>query len=97
MKFCNFKSILISNLLLENLGTLRILTGKKHPKIDVFSILVVSAKKRYSSFLEKVFVFLNVWIKVNVLKTSKTSTDCEIKTCRSLKRRAILKIPRTVF
>ena len=66
-------------------------------KNDVFSILVVSTKKRYSSFLKKVFVFQKIWIKVNVLKTFKIFTDCHIKTCRSLKRRAILKIPSTVF
>ena len=35
--------------------------------------------------------------KVKVLKTFKTSSDCHIKTYRSLKRRAILKIPATVF
>ena len=60
---------------------------------DMFLIAVVSTKKRYSSFSNKVFVFQKFWIKVNVLKTFKISTDCQIKTCRSLKRRAILKIP----
>ena len=64
---------------------------------DAFSILVVSTKKRYSSFLRKVFIFQKIWIKVNVLKTFKTLTDCHIKTCRSLKRSAILKISSTVF
>ena len=52
---------------------------------DVFSVFVLSAKKRYSSF------------KVKVLKTFKISTDCHMKTCWSLKRRAILKIRGTVF
>ena len=64
---------------------------------DVFSISVVSTKKRYSSFLKKVFVFLKICFKVKVLKTFETFTDCHIKTCRSLKRRAILKIPSTAF
>ena len=35
--------------------------------------------------------------KVKVLKTFKISSDCPIKTCRSLKRRAFLKIFSTVF
>ena len=64
---------------------------------DAFSILVVSTKKRYSSFLKKVFVFQKICFKVKVLKTFETFTDCYIKTYRSLKRRAILKIPSTVF
>ena len=64
---------------------------------DAFSILVLSTKKRYSSFLKKVFVFQKICFKVKVLKTFETFTDCYIKTCRSLKRRAILKIPSTVF
>ena len=64
---------------------------------DAFSILVLSTKKLYSSFLKKVFVFLKICFKVKVLKTSKVFTDCHIKTCWSLKRRAILKIPSTVF
>ena len=37
-------------------------------------------------------VCLNIGL---TLKMLKTSSDCYIKTCRSLKRRAILKIPRT--
>ena len=32
-----------------------------------------------------------------VLKTFKVPIDCHVKTCRSYKRRAILKIPSTVF
>ena len=36
-------------------------------------------------------------VKVKVLKTFKISSDCPIKTCRSLKRRAFLKIFSTVF
>ena len=61
---------------------------------DVFSILVVSTKNRYSSFLKKVFVFQKICLKVKVLKTFETLIDCHIKTCRSLTRRAILKISR---
>ena len=64
---------------------------------DAFSLLVLSTKKRYSSFLKKVFVFQKICFKVKVLKTFETFTDYHIKTCRSLKRRAILKIPSTVF
>ena len=60
-------------------------------------LTLASTKKRYSSFLKKCFVFQIIWIKVNVLKTFKISTDCHIKACRSLKRRAILKIPGTVL
>ena len=37
----------------------------------VYSILVFSTKKGYSSFLEKVFVFLKICFKVKVLKTFK--------------------------
>ena len=33
----------------------------------------------------------------HTFKTFKTFTDCQIKSCRSLKRRAILQIPSTVF
>ena len=59
---------------------------------DVFLILAVTTKKRYSSFLKKVFVFQNICFKVKVSETFESFTDCHIKTCRSLKRRAILKI-----
>ena len=64
---------------------------------DVFSILVVSTKKRYSSFLKKVFIFQKICFKVKVSKTFETFTDCHIKRCRSPKWRDILKIPSTVF
>ena len=47
---------------------------------DVFSILVVSIKKKYSSFLKKVFVFQKICFKVKVLKTSETFADGHIKT-----------------
>ena len=64
---------------------------------DVFSILVLSTEKQYSSFLKKVFVFQKIYFKVKVLKTFKISTDSHIKTCRFLERRAILKIASTVL
>ena len=64
---------------------------------DAFSILVRSTKKQCSSFLKKVFVFKKICFKVKVLKMFKIFTDRHIKTCRSLKRRAILKIPSTIF
>ena len=54
----------------------------------MFSILVVSTKKRYSSFLKKAFVFQKICFKVKVLKTFETFTDCHIKACLSLKRKA---------
>ena len=62
-----------------------------------FSMLVLSTKKRYSNFWKKVFVSQKMFFKVKVLKTFKMFTDGPIKTCRSLKRRAILKIPSIVF
>ena len=43
-----------------------------------FSILVFSAKKEYSSFLKKVFVFQKICFKVKVFKTFKISSDCHI-------------------
>ena len=42
---------------------------------DAFSILVLSTKNRYSSFLKKVFVFQKICFKIKVLKTFKISTD----------------------
>ena len=49
------------------------------------------------SFLKRVFVFQKTCFKSEVLKTFKISSDCHIKTCQSLKRRAVLKIPGAVF
>ena len=46
---------------------------------DAFSILVLSTKNRYSSFLKKVFVFQKICFKIKVLKTFKISTDFHIK------------------
>ena len=64
---------------------------------DAFSILVLSTKKRYSNLLKKAFGFQKVCFKAEVLRMFKGCTDCHIKTCWSLKRRAILKIPKTAF
>ena len=64
---------------------------------NAFSILVLSTKKQHSSFLKKVFVYQKTCFKVEALKTHKISSDSHIKTWRSLKRRAILKIPSTFF
>ena len=54
-----------------------------------FSNLVLSIKKRYSSFMKTGFCFSEICFKI--------SSNCHTKTCRSLKRRAISKIPSTVF
>ena len=62
---------------------------------DAVSILVLSTKKQYSSFLKKVFIFQKICFKVQVLKNFKLATDCHIKTCRSLKQGAISKIHST--
>ena len=45
-----------------------------------FSILVISTKKRYFSFVRKVFVFQKNYFKVKVLKMFKTSSEYHIKT-----------------
>ena len=60
----------------------------------VFKLFVLSTKELSSRFLKKALVFQKICFKV--LKTFKISSDCHMKTCRSLKRRAILKIPCTV-
>ena len=62
-----------------------------------FSILVYSAKKQYCSFLKNIFIFQKICFKVKVLETFKISSDCHIKTSRSLKRKVTLKILSTVF
>ena len=64
---------------------------------DVLSIFVASTKKRYSSFLKKVFIFQKICFKVKVLKAFETFSDYYLKACRSLKWRAILKIPNAVL
>ena len=58
----------------------------------MLSILVLSTKKQYSSFV-KSLRFSEIYFKVKELKLFKISSDCHIKACRSLKWRAILKIP----
>ena len=63
----------------------------------MFSILVVSTKKWYSCFLNMIYVFQEICFKVKVVKTFGTFTDCHIKTCRSLKWKAIWKISSTIF
>ena len=60
------------------------------------SILILAIKKRYSSFLKRVCVFQKICFKIKILKTHKTSSDCYIKR-RSLKWRAILISPNTIF
>ena len=59
----------------------------------MLSILVLSTKKQYYSFLKRVCVFHEIYVKVKVLKLFKISCECHIKACRFLKWRAILKIP----
>ena len=61
------------------------------------SVLLLLTKKWYSSFLKQFFVFQKICFKVEVLKALKISCDCHIKTCRSVKRKAILKILITIF
>ena len=63
---------------------------------EAFSILVLSTKKTVH-FLKKVLILQKICFKVKILKTFKIFTDCYIKACRPLKRRAILKTPSTAF
>ena len=48
----------------------------------MLSILVLSTKKRFSSFSKSVCVFQKIYSKVKVLKFFKISSDCHIKACR---------------
>ena len=59
----------------------------------MLSILALSTKNWCSSFLKSVCLFQKIYFKVEVLKSFKISSDCHIKSCQSLKWRAILKIP----
>ena len=59
----------------------------------MLSILVLSTKKGYSSFLKSVYVFQKIYFKVKVLKSFKIPSDCHIKAWRSLEWRAIVRIP----
>ena len=52
---------------------------------------------RLKKDFEKDFRFPENLFQIKVLKTFETFTDCHLKTYRSLKLRAILKIPITVF
>ena len=61
------------------------------------SFVVLWIKKQYSSFLRKVLVFPKTSFKFKVLKNFKIPGGWQIKTRRSLKRRAISKIPSTAF
>ena len=64
---------------------------------DAISVLMLSAKKRYSKKLKKIFDSRKICLKVKGIERFKTPTDFHIKTCRSPKRRAILKSPGTIF
>ena len=57
----------------------------------VLPILVLSTKKRYSSFLKRVCVFQKIYLKVKALKSFKISSDCHIKTYQTLKWRLFQK------
>ena len=50
------------------------------------SIAVLSTTKRYSSFLQKVFIFQKICFKVKLLKTFKVVSDYHIKECQYQKR-----------
>ena len=63
----------------------------------LFWFIVLWTKKLSFSFFKKVLVFQRTFFKVNILKTFKIPCDCHIKPCSSLKRRALLKIPRINF
>ena len=51
----------------------------------VFNLSAFSLKT-VLQFLKKVFIFKKICFKVKVLKAFKISTDCHIKTCRSLNK-----------
>ena len=54
-----------------------------------FSIIVLSSKKQYSSFLKKELVFQKTCFKAKVIKTLKIPSDDHVKTCQSLERKAM--------
>ena len=56
-----------------------------------------SELKTVLKFLRKVLVFQKTYFKVKILKTLKIPGDYYIKTCQSLKRGPILKVPSTIF
>ena len=65
--------------------------------IVALSISVLSTKKWSSGFVNGICVFQKICFKVKVLKMFKISSDCHIKTCQSVKRRASLKVLISVF
>ena len=87
--FCTHHSICLNITLASDIAILY--------ENDAFLILELWVKKRCSGFLKKVFVLQKICFKVKVLKTFKIITDCHIKTCQSLKQRAISKISSTVL
>ena len=46
---------------------------------NAFSILVLSTKRLFSSFMKELFVFQKIYFKVKVLETFKGPIDCHIK------------------
>ena len=86
-RFCTHYSIFLNTLAYDR--------AVFHGNI-AWPILVPSVNKRYSSFFKSICLFQKIFFKDKVLKTFKISSDCHIKS-GSLKWRAILKIPRTVF
>ena len=54
-----------------------------------FQVLALSTKKWYSSFVKSVSAFQKTCFRVWILKIFKISSDCLIKTCLTLKWRAI--------
>ena len=62
-----------------------------------FSVLVLSTEKWYSSYLKSCCFFQKISLRVKELKKFKVSSDSHIKTCQSLRGKAILKMPSTVF
>ena len=65
--------------------------GTWYIKLTLYNRFFFSIKKRYSSFLIKVFVFQKFFFKVTSLKTFKFSIDCRRKTCQSLAENRFLK------
>ena len=62
-----------------------------------FSIIVLSSKKRHSSFLKKDLFFQKTCLKAKVIRTLKIPSDYRVKICRSLERKAILKVSLVPF
>ena len=70
-----------------------ILTGKRHPKIKLQRLRKIGIGT-FGSLIPQIETNC---FKIKVLKMFDTFTNCHIETCRSLKRRATLKISSTVF